>query len=164
MNQRLLMPILVSVFVLAGLGISRVTAGQAIDNQLPNTVQEDYDLQKPIDPENISFEDDESDPAIEARNIEQEFYGIELTAQQLDQIKQVRRQMRDEFRQVMTTNFGQIMMLMVLPQQQAEQMAGDLFEPPILTYITNVEQILTPAQLQIWQRNFEQASAQNAAQ
>jgi hypothetical protein len=112
-----------------------------------------------FDPNSLPVHNSESDPVVEARNIEREFRDIDLIPQQLEQVKQIRRQFNTGMIDAVRTNFAQLMMAMFLPQKQAESLLGNVLGNPIQSYGQQLSQLLTPAQLEIWQRN-TQAMAQ----
>lgn len=98
---------------------------------------------------------DHEDPAAEERNLKEEFQGTNLTPEQFEQVRQARRQFRDELKQV-SQDFGSILQLVFLPQDEGERRAGDVLGNPITNYSNALSKILTPEQIEIWQQNMEE--------
>ncbi|MGF1499638.1 MAG: hypothetical protein ACFB8W_22865 [Elainellaceae cyanobacterium] len=108
------------------------------------------------DPNSVPFEDAESDPAVETRNLEREFAGTNLTPEQFEQVRQVRRQFRAEMVEAAQTRFPQLLLMMLLPQERAERLAGNIFGDAIANYGEGVAEIFTPEQLTTRQQNMEE--------
>ena len=150
MKCRLLLPTLVatSTILMIGFGVSNnIAVAQLSEDALIDSIDKI--------PMNGEVIDHESDPAVEERNIKNEFKGIDLTPQRLEQIKQARRQLRTGLKQVMKSDFSQILKVVFLPKQQAEERAGNILENPIAGYGEAISKILTPEEIKIWQRNLE---------
>lgn len=111
-----------------------------------------------VSTENSGWTDNESDPAVEARNLDQEFRGVNLTPQQREQVVQARRQLRTDLRQVMTSPnaIGAIFRMLFSSQAAGERIAADWLGESIGTYAQSLSEILMPQQLAIWQRNSEE--------
>lgn len=155
MKRNKFLTILVGVIALVGIG--QVTAGipksRAVNAPAAITNNQ-------TTPDGITVQYEESSPAEEERNLKQEFRGINLTQQQLEQVKQLRRQLKAELKQVIIPNLAQVLMLTVLPKQQAEQKLGDLLGKPLTAYGEGLSKVLTPAQLKVWQKNAENFASQ----
>ncbi|MEB3360223.1 MAG: hypothetical protein VKK04_26090 [Synechococcales bacterium] len=79
MKRRFFLPLLAGAILFTSLGLAKLAVGQSSENQpsfpggvLPtNLPYEDLEVEG-FDPDSIPFEDHESDPEVEARNLEQE--------------------------------------------------------------------------------------------
>jgi Spy/CpxP family protein refolding chaperone len=160
MKRRFLTSTLTGLIILAGVIIPTSVQAQSTPDQNQRGIMIDLLDQVPFAGE---VNDLESDPAVEERNLRQEFRDIEMTNSQFDQIRQARRQFRADLGEIMTSNLGGLIQLIFLPKAQAEQKSIEIFGAPIRSYGESIARVLSPEQVQVWQRNMEQ-DAQNRQQ
>ena len=149
MKNLFFLPIFAIGLLLTGLGFSQVAIAQSSQDDLIESIDE-------IPFEEGEIQDEESDPAVEERNLRKEFRGIELTPEEFDRVRQARRQFRQELTEVMQQDFGSILQLVFLPQSEAEERSGKVLGNPIANYGRAISQVLTPEEIKIWQRNMEE--------
>ena len=149
MKRRFLLPIFATGLLLTSLGVSQIANAQSSEDGLIKPSDE-------IPFEEGEIQDEESDPAVEERNLRKEFRGIELTPEEFEQVSQARRQFRQELAEAIKNNYGSIIQLVFLPQSEAETQAGKVLGNPITNYSDAISQILTPEEIKIWQQNMEE--------
>lgn len=148
--KRTLTAIFAGALVLQGISASGMAVAQSAKQDLTN-------VPNGISVTNFSVTDTESDPSVEARNLEREFQGANLNAQQRTQITQARRQFRTDLRRAITSpgSLGTIFRLAFSPKAQAQQAAESWVGKPFQNYSTAVSRVLSAEQLVIWQRNLK---------
>lgn len=151
MKYNKLMLVAASVIGLSSIGIAHRVEARSIEQSVAN-------VPNALSTENSGWIDHESDPAVEARNLDREFRGVNLTPQQREQVVQARRQLRADMKQVVTSPnaLGTIFRMLFSSQVSAERIAADWLGESIGTYAQSLSEILTPQQLAIWQRNSEE--------
>jgi Spy/CpxP family protein refolding chaperone len=153
MKRHFLTSTLTGLIILAGIIIPTSVQAQSTPDRSQPGVMTDLLNQIPLAGE---VTDLESDPAVEERNLRQEFRDIEMTNPQFDQIRQARRQFRTDLGEIMTSNLGGLIQLIFLPKAQADRKAIEIFGAPMRSYGEAISRVLSPEQVQVWQRNMEQ--------
>ena len=147
MKRQLVLSIFAAIALIGGLSGQNVASAQFSEDFLIESIDE-----IPMEGE---VTDHESDPAVEEQNLREEFRGVDLTAEQFEQVRQARRQFRDEMTQILSEDFGSVLQLVFLPQAEAESRSVNVLGNPIVNYGNALSEILTPEQIEIWQKNME---------